>query len=219
MFTIKICGVTNVEDALAAARAGADAVGLNFYAGSPRCLPIDRAYHIAAAVPANVAKVGVFVDASADTICEMYDALGLDFAQLHGDEPAELLAALDGRRAMKAFRVTNDLKAVAAYLEQCRALGRLPDAVLLDGYRPGQLGGTGATADWELIARERDALGNVPVVLAGGLTADNVAAAIHRLGPAAVDTASGVESSLGKKDHAAIERFVGEARQAFANRR
>jgi phosphoribosylanthranilate isomerase len=216
MFAIKICGVTSVDDARAVAAAGADAIGLNFYAGSPRFLPLERAQHVAANIPANVLRVGLFVDAPAETICGAYDALGLDLIQLHGDEPPEFLAELGDRPVMRAFRVgAEGLRPVADYLGRCRELGTVPAMVLVDAFVADQRGGTGKTADWDALVAERHLLGDAKLVLAGGLTPDNVADAIRRVRPDAVDTASGVESSPGQKDHDAVRRFVAAARQAF----
>jgi phosphoribosylanthranilate isomerase len=216
MFTIKICGVTTVDDALAVAAAGADAIGLNFYAGSPRFLPLERAQHVAANIPAKVLRVGLFVDAPAEVICGSYDALGLDLIQLHGDEPPEFLAELGDRPVMRAFRVGSDgLQPVVDYLARCRELGASPAMVLVDAFVAGERGGTGKTADWDALVAERHLLGDVKLVLAGGLTPDNVADAIRRVRPDAVDTASGVESKPGVKDHDAVRRFVAAASAAF----
>lgn len=217
MFTIKICGVTTVEDALAVAAAGADAIGINFYAHSPRFVPLERAQHVAAVIPRGVVRVGLFVNAPAEAICGAFDALGLDLIQLHGDEPPEFLAELGARPVMRAFRVGGEgLKPVAAYLDRCRALGTPPAMALVDAHRAGQYGGTGQIADWDALANERAMLGDVPLVLAGGLTPENVATAIYRVRPAAVDTATGVETEPGRKNPEAVGRFIAAARAAFA---
>jgi phosphoribosylanthranilate isomerase len=216
MFTIKICGITNVEDARMVVESGADAVGINFYAGSPRFVPIERAMHVAAVVPKRVVKVGLFVNANVETISAACDGLGLDLVQLHGDEPPEFVAALGRRPVMRAFRVGEDgLTPVAEYLKRCRELRCVPRMVLLDAFRAGHYGGTGNVADWDRIRRERALLGEMPLVLAGGLTPDNVAAAIEAVRPAAVDAASGVESSPGHQDAGLVRRFVEAARAAF----
>jgi phosphoribosylanthranilate isomerase len=216
MFKVKICGVTTVDDARAVAAAGADAIGLNFYAASPRFLPLERAQHVAANIPAKVLRVGLFVNAPAETICGAYDALGLDLIQLHGEEPPEFLSELGDRPVMRAFRVgTAGLQPAAEYLARCRELRTSPAMVLLDAFVADQRGGTGKTADWDALAAERHLLGDAKLVLAGGLTPDNVADAIRRVRPAAVDTASGVESRPGVKDHDAVRRFVTAASQAL----
>jgi phosphoribosylanthranilate isomerase len=216
MFTIKICGVTTVDDARAVAAAGADAIGINFYADSPRFVPLEQAQHVAASIPRKVVRVGVFVNAPAEAICGAYDALGLHLIQLHGGEPPEFLRELGDRPVLRAFRVgAEGLRPLAEYLAQCRELGTPPAMVLVDAHRPGQYGGTGMTADWDLLTRERGLLDGIPLVLAGGLNADNVADAIQQVYPTAVDAASGVESAPGRKDVDAVSRFVAAARRAF----
>ena len=157
MFTIKICGITRPEDARAAAEAGADAIGLNFYPQSPRAIDLDRARAIIAALPREMIKVGLFVNAQPAEICRTYDALGLDLIQLHGDEPPELLSALGGRPVMKAFRAAgaDGLRAVLDYLETCRTLGCLPRLILLDAPLTRGFGGSGKLADWSLAKQYR----------------------------------------------------------------
>jgi phosphoribosylanthranilate isomerase len=219
MFQIKICGITNVADALVAARAGADAVGLNFYPKSPRFVEFSRAKEISEVLPSEIAKVGVFVNVSAEEICRNFDELGLDMIQLHGDEPPEFLASLGGRPVMKAFRLgRGGLQDIFDYLERCRTLEGLPQRVLIDAQVGGSYGGTGKTADWSLCARYVRQKNLPPQVLAGGLCPANVAEAIAQVRPAAVDTASGVEASPGRKDHAAVVAFVRAAKRAFGER-
>jgi len=217
MFTIKICGITRPEDARASAEAGADAIGLNFYPQSRRAIDHPRARTIIAALPAGVAKVGLFVNAQPAEICRTCDALHLDLIQLHGDEPPGLLAALGGRPVMKAFRAAgaDGLRAVLEYLETCRTLGCLPRLILLDAPRARGFGGSGELADWSLAKEYQEKYGSPLLVLAGGLKADNVAEAIRTTGIGAVDTASGVESHPGIKDPAALVAFVHAARIAL----
>ncbi|MBI3836664.1 MAG: phosphoribosylanthranilate isomerase [Planctomycetia bacterium] len=216
MFRIKICGITSVEDALVAAAAGADAIGLNFHPPSPRFCGLELASKIAAAVPPQVCKVGVFVNVTAGEIRAIVASAGLDLVQLHGDEPAETIAELSGLNVIKAFRVANDLSAAAAYLDHCRALGALPQMVLLDAFQPGHYGGTGQTIRVDILRKNRELLGDLPLVLAGGLRPSNVAAAIAAVRPSAVDTASGVETSPGKKSATLVRAFVETAKAAFA---
>lgn len=203
------------------AAAGADAIGINFYAGSLRFVEPRDAQHLVAAAPPSLTKVGVFVNADVEAVCVIYDALGLDLIQLHGDEPPEFIRDLGTRPVMRAFRIDKrGLAPVAEYLEECGRLGKMPQAVLLDAHCPGQFGGTGETADWDTIRQERRLLRTVlyhamPFVLAGGLTSDNVGEAIATVGPSMVDTASGVESSPGKKDPVLVRRFIESARRAF----
>lgn len=224
LFRVKICGITSVEDARVVVEAGVDAVGLNFYPQSPRYLRPQVAEAVAAAFPSEVLKVGLFVNAAEGEICERFERLGLDLIQLHGDEPPEFVARLAnllGRLPlMRAFRVgAEGLGPVYEYIERTADLGCPLRAVLVDSYRKGSYGGTGQVADWAVVAgygatpgMARDDL--PALVLAGGLTPENVAEAVAAVRPAAVDTASGVESSPGKKDPAAVRAFVAAARAA-----
>jgi phosphoribosylanthranilate isomerase len=217
MFRIKICGVTRVDDALMVAEAGADAVGLNFYPASRRYLPRQAAEAIVAALPSHVTKVGLFVNAPAAEVAEICDRLHLDIIQLHGDEPPEYLAQLPGRPVMKAFRLGPEgLEPVAAYLHQCREAGCVPALCLVDSFKPGHYGGTGQVADWTKLETYPFNEWHPPLVLAGGLTPENVGRAIEQAGPLAVDTSSGVESSPGQKDPVLVQRFVAAAKAAFA---
>jgi phosphoribosylanthranilate isomerase len=222
MFRIKICGVTNVADALAAADAGADAIGLNFYPKSPRFIDAATASTILRVVHPRLRRVGVVVNETADALNHMLaqfelDAQpGLHAIQLHGDEPPEIVAAVRAKYLIRARRFTeHGIAAIASDLEACDRLCRLPDAVLIDAATPGRYGGTGTTVSWSGLADYRRWLHNVPLILAGGLTRDNVAEAIRMVRPHGVDVASGVESAPGKKDHAKIRDFVAAARDAF----
>jgi phosphoribosylanthranilate isomerase len=217
MFRIKICGITSVDDARAVAAAGADAVGLNFHPKSPRFVTAEQARQIVEALPAGLIRVGLFVNAPAEEICRTFDRLRLDLIQLHGDELPSLLTELGGRPVMRAFRMGGaGLDPIRGYLDRCRQLDCLPRLVLVDAYAKGQYGGTGRVADWQLLKGYPFGTGYPPLVLAGGLTPNNIADAIRTVRPAAVDTASGVESSPGRKEPATVEAFVRAARQAFA---
>lgn len=216
MFQTKICGITSVEDALIAARAGADAIGLNFYARSPRYVAAGTAETIVRMLPGGISKVGLFVDTPADDICRLFDQLRLDLIQLHGNQPPEFVAQLAPRPVMRAFRIGRErIEPVAEYLDRCRQLEHDLELVLLDSLVAGQYGGTGTLLDWGAVQAYRAEIGATPLVLAGGLTPENVAAAIRAVGPAAVDVASGVESRPGRKDPARVEAFVQAARCAF----
>ncbi|HEX4147289.1 MAG TPA: phosphoribosylanthranilate isomerase [Pirellulales bacterium] len=215
MFQIKICGITSAADGLCVADAGADAVGLNFCPASPRHIELGRAEEIVAALPGGIARVGVFVNAPAAQVDQIARRLRLDYVQLHGDEPPEYMAELAGLPVIRAFRGTSDFQHVAAYLAACRTLGHAPVAVLIDAFQSGQYGGTGQSPDWSAVARARLAWAEMPLVLAGGLKPANVAAAIQQVGPAAVDTASGVERSPGRKAADLVDQFVAAARGAF----
>jgi len=218
MFRIKICGITNVEDGLRVVEAGADAVGLNFYTKSPRYVEPETARQIIDALPVGTVKVGLFVNASKEYVCGTCEALTLELIQLHGDEPPEFLAELGTRPVMRAFRVgPSGLRPVTGYLQRCRRLECMPRMVLVDSLATGAYGGSGKLTDWSALERYPTQPTFPPLVLAGGLTPENVAQAIRTVGPAAVDTASGVESSPGRKDPAAVEAFVRAAREAFNN--
>jgi phosphoribosylanthranilate isomerase len=216
MFRIKICGITSVEDAQIVVAAGVDAIGLNFYPKSPRYVQPSVAAAIAAAVPRGIIRTGLFVNAPAVEILRLCDQVPLDLIQLHGDEPPGFLASLGGRPVMRAFRLgESGIAPVFDYLAECRRLKCLPRLVLLDAFRHGQYGGTGQTTDWTEAKRYRTDATCPPLVLAGGLTPDNVAAAIDAVRPVAVDTSSGVEVSPGKKSADAVKRFVAAAQAAF----
>lgn len=202
MIRVKICGVTRVADALHAARAGADAIGLNFAAVSPRRVSVAQAAEIAAALPASVCRVGIFVDADRAAIAAVLAAVPLDALQFHGDEAPALCAGWD-RKTIKAVRVRGPETLAAAR-------DYAVDFLLADAWVPGQAGGTGQRVplDWlRDVARER-------LILAGGLTPDTVADAVRAVRPAGVDVASGVETAPGIKDPEKVERFIANARLA-----
>ena len=198
MVRIKICGITNLEDALLAAELGADALGFIFYAKSPRKVAPETAREIIAQLPPFVAAVGVFVDEAAAVVQELAARVGLDWVQLHGQESPEYCRNL-GRKVIKGFRIQDEdsLRRLADYQGAAQAL-------LLDTYKKGQVGGTGEIFDWHL-ARKAKKYGQI--ILAGGLTSENVAQAIATAGPAAVDAASGTEAAPGKKDPAKLRAF------------
>lgn len=217
MFRIKICGVTRPDQVAPIREAGADAIGLNFYSGSRRCLARDAAENMVAEAGSDLVKVGVFVNSSAQFVGEVFDELRLDLIQLHGDEPPEMLAELDARPVMKAFRLGHDgMRPVVKFLDACRVLQVVPRMVLLDAHVPGEYGGSGTVADWQRITTEKSLLGGMPLILAGGLTSSNVAAAITTVQPFGVDTASGVETAPGIKDLAKVRSFCSAARTAFS---
>ena len=198
----KICGITRVEDALVAAGAGADAIGLVFYDRSPRAVSVQLARAIIAALPPFVTTVGLFVNASRCEIGEILDAVPLDLLQFHGDETSAQCEG-HGRPYIKALRVRPGEDIAACCAEYNQASG-----ILLDTYVPGVPGGTGEVFDWSLVPAD---LGK-PVILAGGLTADNVRAAIAQVSPYAVDVSGGVEASKGVKDAEKIRAFIREVR-------
>ncbi|MGA2796879.1 MAG: phosphoribosylanthranilate isomerase [Thermoguttaceae bacterium] len=218
MFRIKICGITNVSDAQSAVQAGADAVGLNFYPASPRFITPSAVRQIRDVLPREIVKVGVFVNAEAKEICQTFDEIDLDLIQLHGDETPEYITQLGNRPVMRAFRLGPEgLQPIFTYLETCKRLGCVPKLVMIDAFSKGVYGGSGETANWTVCAQYPCHEDVPPLVLAGGLTQWNVAQAIDQVRPAAVDTASGVESSPGRKDPAAVIAFAKAARKAFVN--
>jgi phosphoribosylanthranilate isomerase len=198
MVKIKICGITNLEDALLAAELGADALGFIFYPKSPRKVAPETAREIIAQLPPFVAAVGVFVDEAAAAVRDLAAQVGLDLVQLHGQESPDYCRGL-GRRVIKGFRIKDE-----SSLEELEPYQGAAQAFLLDTYKKGQVGGTGVSFDWQL-AREAKKYGRI--ILAGGLTAENVAQAIVMAQPAAVDAASGTESAPGKKDPGKLRAF------------
>ena len=203
---IKICGLTNLNDALAAEE-GADLLGFNFYSGSPRYIDPAHCAEITAVLRAKrvgALTVGVFVNAPTSAIADIQQRCKLDLIQLHGDEPPAMLQQLEGR-AFKAIRPQTRAEADGAWRRYSLArLGQSPE-LLVDAHRAGQYGGTGEVGDWGL-AKSLAAKGLI--LLAGGLTPDNVGAAIAQVGPWGVDVASGVESHPGIKDPDKLSAFV-----------
>lgn len=211
---IKICGITHESDGRRAALLGADAVGLNFYAQSPRWVDAALATTILRALPPFVEAVGLFVNQPLAQVFHAVNQLGrIRTIQWHGDN-RELCDAFPFH-FIPAFAVRdrNSLTDITRYLEVCRNTNRLPAAVLLDAHVPGQYGGTGQKVPWHLLA---DFQPGVPVLLAGGLTPDNVAEAVGLVRPYGVDVASGVESKPGVKDAEKMHRFIQNAREAAA---
>jgi indole-3-glycerol phosphate synthase/phosphoribosylanthranilate isomerase len=204
---VKICGITSVEDGLVAARAGADAVGLVFWPRSPRHVTLEQARRISHALPPFVTRVGVFVDAERAFVERAVEQAGLDLLQLHGDEPPETCASLP-RPALKALRVGPGFRAEEAARYAGHARGLLLDTRLDD--EGGLPGGTGVPFDWSLVRTIREKASFL--MLAGGLTPDNVRVALSAVRPDAVDVSSGVESAPGRKDAARVRAFVDAVR-------
>lgn len=195
---IKICGITNVDDALAAAAAGADAIGLVFYESSSRAVTVASARAICAALPPFVTSVGLFVDAESALISDVLRTVPLDLLQFHGAE-APAFCAQFGRPYIKALRMRDDIE---LHEEVQRFSGA--QGWLLDTYRAGVAGGTGEVFDWQRIPVELRAR----VIMAGGLNPDNVGDAVSRIRPYAVDVSGGIEAAPGRKDAFKIEQFV-----------
>jgi phosphoribosylanthranilate isomerase len=213
MVWIKICGVTSPEDATFAAESGADAIGLNFYPKSRRYVTDEQAATLVAELPRAAATVGVFVDAHVEEIERAVGLFGLRAVQDYA--PARERYNFHPAVHVPAFRVRDGshLDAITQYLAGRARHHQPPGAVLIDSLVPGEMGGTGHAAPWELIAQSNLGL---PVVLAGGLTPDNVAEAIRTVRPSGVDVASGVESAPGRKDPGKVLAFVQAAREAAA---
>ena len=201
---VKICGITRVEDGLAASAAGADAIGLNFYRPSPRCVDVQQAVSIRRALPPFVTVVGLFVNAAEETVAETAERVRLDVLQFHGTESEAQCQAL-GLPYMKAVHVDHDVDLHEASRRYASAT-----ALLLDTRDKDLWGGSGRSFDWELVPADIA----MPLVLAGGLTPANVADAVMRLRPYAVDVSGGVEQSPGIKDAASIATFIEEVNRA-----
>ena len=205
---VKICGVTNLEDALAAVEAGAEMLGFNFYRRSPRYIAPAEARRIVERLPPGVLSVGVFVNEEGpEAVVRLSAEAGVGAAQLHGAETPEFCARLGGLMTIKALRVGEHFHA-----ESAAAFGT--DAVLLDAYVHGEWGGTGRTFDWEVARRVAELVPRL--ILAGGLTPENVGAAVRAAAPFAVDACSGVEVSPGRKSPLLMRRFVAAARAGEA---
>lgn len=203
MVRVKICGITNLQDALAAAEGGADAVGFVFYPQSPRCVKPDQARSIIEQLPPYVSAVGVFADQPLEEVTSLMQGCRLDLVQLQGNESPEFCRAF-GSRAVKAIRV-RDRKSLEP-MSRYRVRG-----FVLDAYVPDQFGGTGHRFDWELALLAKP-YGRI--ILAGGLTPENVAEAIQKVRPFGVDVSSGVEERMGKKSPEKLERFIRQVREA-----
>ena len=197
---VKICGITRVEDALTAARLGADAIGLVFYPPSPGAVTPAQAAEVVRDLPPFVTRVGLFVNASREAVAEAIATVQLDLLQFHGDEsPADCRG--HGRPWIRALRMAPEMDVTAEMARYSEAQG-----ILLDAWRPGVPGGTGEVFDWSRIPAERPR----PLILAGGLAPENVAEAIRRVRPWAVDVSGGVERAKGIKDAGRMASFIQE---------
>ncbi len=203
---VKICGITSVSDRDVAVRAGADAIGLMLYSGSPRHISLEAAHEIAATIPPHVMRVGVFVNPDPSDVFEAIRLCGLNLLQFHGDESPAFCQQF-GVMTMKAFRIRN-----AGSLEALQSFGS--EAFLLDSYVPDKVGGTGETFNWSLAVEAKKTWAG-RFFLAGGLTSKNVADAIRTVQPFGVDVSSGVEFSPGKKDPEKVQAFIAAAHAAL----
>ena len=202
MVQIKICGITNIEDAQAAVSAGADALGFVFHPASPRCITPGKARGIIGSLPPTVCTVGIFVNLPGLEVQQIAEVCGLDFIQLHGAESQDYCRKFPRERLIKAlsFRSQDEFAAAADY-----PVG----AFLVDAHDPVRFGGTGKPCDWNAARKAAD---RYPLILAGGLRAKNIAAALEAVRPIAVDVSSGVESAPGKKDHAKLRALIAAVR-------
>ena len=197
MTPVKICGITNKEDALCAAKLGATALGFIFYPASPRYVKPEDARKIISYLPDELVKVGVFVNEKADEIKRVMEYCGLDMIQLHGDESPEFCREFTASQIIKAVELKNDD-------DLNNALNYDVAALLVDSRQAGLYGGTGRKSNWELACRIKN---KKPLILSGGLNEKNIAEALRTVVPAALDINSGVESEPGKKDHAKLARI------------
>jgi phosphoribosylanthranilate isomerase len=203
---VKICGVRSMEEAEAAIEAGADALGFNFWPRSPRYIAPDAARDVVRQIPPLISAIGVFVNEDHRRVAEIVSGVGLNAAQLHGDETPEFCAGLGPIKIIKAIRVADDF--------DCASINRYPASMmLLDASVKGSYGGTGKSFDWR-IAIEAKRYGRI--ILAGGLTIENVAEAITSVRPFAIDVCSGVEAEPGRKDAGKLRRFMAEVDRANA---
>jgi len=205
MTLVKICGITNLDDALAAVAAGADALGFNFYPRSPRYIKPETAGRIIKRLPDEVLTVGVFVNEALDVVENSTLVAGLSALQLHGTESPEYCQALEGRYLIKVFATGSEFKPQTVLDYQVQA-------IMLDTYDGGTFGGTGKLGNWEIASKTRDLFPTL--FLAGGLSGENVAEAIERVHPYAVDACSQLEKEPGQKDHARVRAFVTAVRNA-----
>lgn len=225
MFRIKICGITRAADAEQAVLAGCDAIGLNFYPPSPRCVSIENAKELAerakaaaqetaVGTPNSVTIVGVFVNAAEEDIRTTVREVGLDAVQLHGDESSDEVRHLADLRRVRALRIDEiNHPKVKMVSDECR--DGMIEAVLVDAYSPQAFGGTGHTVAWDWIPTLKANWPKIPTIVAGGLHPENVARAIETSRAYGVDVASGVESAPGEKDPLLMARFVSTARSAL----
>ena len=202
---VKVCGITSLEDGLAAAEAGADALGFNFYEKSPRYLPLKKAAEILRKLPPLVSRVAVFVNPTEAQVAQVLSSCRIDWMQMHGDEDFDFVSRFPLSMQIKAFRV-KDKKDIKAMLPFTGCAG-----FLLDAYSEAGFGGSGKRFNWDIAVEAKKKYGR-PVILAGGLTAENVAEAVAKVKPWAVDVASGVESKPGKKDIQKVKAFIAAAK-------
>ncbi|TCK06501.1 phosphoribosylanthranilate isomerase [Phorcysia thermohydrogeniphila] len=207
MVKVKICGLTNREDAFSALEAGADALGFIMYEKSKRFIKAIDVRQITSQLPPFVTKVGVFVNEDPRKVLEILSYAHLDFAQLHGDEPPEVCDYIGANRVIKVFRLKSveEVEKIGPYVGKIRA-------ILLDTFSKDSYGGTGKTFDWKIAKAVKETFPEIPLILSGGLNPENVSLAVKEVEPFAVDVSSGVEESPGKKDREKVRAFVKAAK-------
>jgi phosphoribosylanthranilate isomerase len=210
MVQVKVCGITNLEDALVAVEAGADALGFNFYPDSPRYVTPSDAYSIIECLPEDTLCVGIFVNERPETVARIANQAGLSGLQFHGDETPEYASAFDYQLVGHRFRI-KALRVGASFSPEIAARYET-DAILLDAFDRRARGGTGRTVDWEVARRTRELVPKL--FLAGGLGPNNIEEAIRAVEPYGVDACSGLESEPGRKDRARVRDFILRARAA-----
>ena len=219
-FRIKICGITTIQDVITCHQAGAEAIGLNFVKMSPRYVSPKVARDICETLPPDIHRIGVFVNSEPSEILQTFTTAELTGVQLHGDEPIELVKVLREQLPaeapiIKAFRLKEpNLVVVEDYLKGGNSHENWPDAILVDAYAPEAYGGTGKRLDWQQLSQQRKTV-PLPIILAGGLTPENIGEAIRQSGCLAVDTASGVESTPPHKDAEKVNAFIQNAKVAL----
>ena len=216
---VKVCGIRDRKTARDLAEVGIDAIGLNFYSGSPRVVTADEAMEISTALPTDVVKVGVFVNHSISEVVSLANECRLDFVQLHGDETSAYFAELQKRlpriQLIRAWRMSgNGLEGLKTFLDECLLCDLRLAGCLVDAHVPGVFGGSGKTVPWKRLASEYRRDEWPPLILAGGLKPDNIAEAISSVCPWGVDVASGVESAPGVKDPGLVRQFLLNAKNA-----
>jgi len=199
---VKVCGITNLEDALCAVESGADAVGFIMFKGSKRYISPKEVRKITKNLPPFITKVGVFVNEDRASVLEILSYANLDFAQLHGDETVDYCKYIGKERVIKVFRLKSneEIEKIKEFESVCRA-------VLLDTYSEKAYGGTGKSFDWRIALKAKESV-SVPLILSGGLNLNNVKEAVDFVKPFAVDVCSGVESEPGKKNHSLLKDFI-----------
>ncbi len=220
-FRIKVCGLLSASCVGHVVSAGADAIGLNFAPNSRRYLSPQLCPKVAEAIPQGIVRVGVFVNEPIQQIESLKAIAQLQFIQLHGDEPTEMMRDLPAGSVIRAIRLRNeDFSPITAFVSECERLDTMPAAILVDAHSPTAYGGTGRILDWSALSGWREWIRiEIPLILAGGLSPENVAEAIQIVQPAGVDTASGVETVRMEKDRELTAKFVSEAGRAFAKLR